>query len=241
MNPDKFDTEPGDHIPANVVHNYLSTVAEKYNISSRVQFRSKVVSARPDRSEGWQLNVESDKGSQTISCKKLIVATGITSVPRIPDIRGSEDFRGRIISYKDLSDEKKYRILSDPSVKTVTVIGGSKAGHDAAYWSAVAGKQVNWIIPCSGNGVAWMTAPSTRFLGRDLVVETLATTRLFSLFSPCIFGDSDGFFWSRRFLHQTKLGRWMVKAFWSHLGSCILEATGVNRGNDLKQVKPDFE
>ncbi|KAB8271469.1 hypothetical protein BDV30DRAFT_240444 [Aspergillus minisclerotigenes] len=241
MNPDEFDVEPGDHIPANVVHNYLSTVAEKYNILSRVQFRSKVVSARPDESEGWQLSVESDKGSQVVLCKKLIVATGITSVPRIPDICGSEDFRGRIVSYKDLSDEKKYNIISDPSVRTVAVIGGSKAGHDAAYWSATAGKQVNWIVPCSGNGVAWMTAPSTQFLGRKLIVETLATTRLFSLFSPCIWGNSDGFFWARWLLHQTRLGRWIVKAFWRHLGTCILEATGVNRCKDLKQVKPDFE
>lgn len=247
---EKFGVLPGAHIPGHKVQQYLQCVTEKFDLLRRTRFGVKVLSATPipaGSGEGWSLRtisyeVDDDHCRECIvRCKKLVVATGLTSTPRTTDIAGSDAFLGDIIGYQDLSDPTKSKFLHCSSTRTVTVIGGSKSGHDAVYWSCLAGKKVQWVVPRSGNGIAWMTAACTRLMRRNLVVETLATTRVFSWFSPCIFGDGDGFTWPRWLLHSTKLGRWLVRRFWRALGDSISASSGIERSEVTAKAKPDYE
>ncbi|KAF3920265.1 hypothetical protein AA313_de0208425 [Arthrobotrys entomopaga] len=237
----EFGVQAGQHIPGQVVQKYLQRVADKFGIASRLRFRTKVVSATPDANGGWLLETEGPTGAHSISCAKLILATGVTSAPKILRIPGSEVFKGPLVGYKELSDPEKSIFITDPSIETVTVIGGSKSGHDAVFWSARAGKKVNWVVQRSGYGVFWMTCANTRFFGQKFIVERMATTRLFSLFSPCIWGDADGYSWPRWFLHRTWLGQLLVGLFWNIMGASILAATKLDLPGRTEKARPDFD
>ncbi|KAK5991484.1 FAD-dependent monooxygenase DEP4-like protein [Cladobotryum mycophilum] len=239
---EEFGVQPGQHIPAHVVQKYLQPVTERFDLVSRIRFGVKVISAAAEEgSRGWLLRTESAAGIETISCTKLIVATGVTSIPRIPDIPGSDEFQGPVIAYKDLTQVDKSAFIKGASLETVTVIGGSKSAHDAVYWSAIAGEKVNWVVPRSGNGVAWMTTSPTYLLSQQVIIESLATTRLCSLFSPCIWGQADGYRWPRWFLHETRVGRCLVGFFWRTLGASVLASTGLHLPKGTELAKPDFD
>ena len=53
------------------------------------------------------------------------------------------------------------------------------------------------------------------------------TTRFFTLFSPCVWGDADGFGVVRRILHETVWGRWVVDKFWETLSGDTIKQSGL--------------
>ena len=83
-------------------------------------------------------------------------------------------------------------------------------------------------------------ANPTHFLGREIQVERLVTTRLFSLFSPCVWGTADTYVCSRWFLHGTYLGGLVVRLFWFLLNYAILASIGLFT-KELESAKPGFE
>ncbi|KAK6352253.1 hypothetical protein TWF730_009084 [Orbilia blumenaviensis] len=237
----EFDVQPGKHIDAPVVQKYLQRNAERFGLISRISFGVKVISAKPTLNSGWLLEIKGPDGFQSISCSKLIMATGITSIPRYSDISGRREFTGPIVGYRDLANAESSAFIKDAKSKTITVVGGSKSAHDSVYWNAKAGKKVNWVVQRKGSGVFWMTSPHTRFLGQEVQVEAMATTRAFSFFSPCVWGNADGYGLIRWFLHQTIFGRFIVNLFWYLLGALILDSTGVKRCESTRKALPDFE
>ena len=52
-------------------------------------------------------------------------------------------------------------------------------------------------------------------------------------------GDADGFGYVRSFLHGTRLGRWIVKAFWSRIGSDLIAQTHITEHKETTKLKPD--
>ncbi|KAM3415975.1 hypothetical protein BST61_g9464 [Cercospora zeina] len=240
LSTEEFGVQAGEHIPGHVVQRYLARVAEVFNLQSRIRFHVRVLSAEPQTGGGWLLRGQAYDGPQEFLCDKLIIATGVTSIPSSVKIEDRDKFRGTVIEYKDLSKPEGSSLLKDPAIDTVTVIGGSKSGHDAVFWSAAAGKRVHWIVQQSGHGIAWMTSVSGKFLGRKLQVERMATTRCFSLFSPCIWGNADGHTWIRWLLHKTRPGRQVVQSFWGALGKMILSSTGLDVPGNIETAKPDF-
>ena len=72
---------------------YLNFVADKFDLRRHMQFDAKVEAARFDEAGGfWRLTVGDGR---TLTCRFLIMALGLLSMPTLPRIEGMADFTGR--------------------------------------------------------------------------------------------------------------------------------------------------
>ncbi|KAL8814190.1 MAG: hypothetical protein Q9223_006566 [Gallowayella weberi] len=251
----------GEHIPGDVVHEYLVKYAEKHDLIRRLHLRCKVTTGEHlggrggGEKGGWKLTViptdgdsripkvtdlDSTKQDSTtiITTSKLIVATGMTSTPMPISLPGASTFSPPLMNFHDFR-RNATQLLDDPKIKHVAVYGGAKSAYDTVYAFASRAKKVTWIIRASGHGPVYM-APSHIQMGPMKVwTEPLVSTRLLTLFSPCIWGESDGFGSIRRWLHGTKAGRFIVKQFWKKLGGDVVTQTGLrSKGPEVAKLVP---
>ena len=251
---DSLGVKKGEHIPGKCIHEYLEQYARKFDLERRIHFHTKVNVAEKIQT-GWNLQLEnviskdhiSNRGNKAalplpalwnISCAKLIIATGLTSVSNPINIKGVENFTGPVVNFSDYAREAS-KIYEDDAIKNVTVMGSGKSAYDCVYQMAAHGKTVNWIIRASGHGTCYM-GPTYIYLGPfRCVLEKLLTTRIFTFFSPLIWGDADGFGSVRSLLHGTTLGRWVVDRFWDKLGSDLVDQTHIANHPETKKLIPD--
>ena len=196
---------------------YLTDYAKHFDIFRRIQFHVSVsqIKKLEDRWRISAMKAETDGSvkDQIYECKKLIMCNGLASTPRDISIPGQENFDRPLFNHGGLKD-KAPAVAKDPEVKTVTVIGASKIGYDAVHLFASHGKKVEWIVRESGGGGVWMSPPWIPLGPWTVMLEHVVTTRFFTWFSPCIWGEFDGFRWIRSMLHGTRLGRLLVHNFW---------------------------
>lgn len=236
MTEQAFGVKPGEHIPGHVIQKYMEKYAEHFGFTDRIRLETYVRSAehRPDGT--WLLTTTSQKDNnaeQTIVARKLIVATGITSQAYLPSFQGQEDFGAPLFHCRDLLEHESEVLHSG---KKAAVFGGTKSAWDAVYACATSGMQVDWVIRESGHGPIWMAPPYVTPLKKWL--EKLVTTRFLTWFSPCIWGDADGFNGVRSFLHGTWVGRKMVDSFWSTLANDVVQLNGYDEHPEVKKLKP---
>jgi cation diffusion facilitator CzcD-associated flavoprotein CzcO len=240
MATEEFGVKPGEHIPGEIVHKYLSKYAEKFNIIDHIRYNSRVEVAEHQEKGGWILTVREDAGQATntvvekkVLVKKLIVATGLTSEPFLPHIEGQESFRAPLFHSKDL--QQHVNISPGPGTRA-TVFGATKSGWDAVYAYATQGIPVDWVIRQSGHGPAWMAPPYVTPLKKWL--EKLVHTRLLTWFSPCIWSGAGGYSGIRWFLHGTAIGRALTNAFWSILGNDVITLNKFDSHPEMAKLKP---
>ena len=145
MDTETFGVKQWEHIPGEVVQDYLFKYAEKFGISDKIRYQSSVLTAEhQDGPEGgWVLTVRSKSDESKLVAKKLVVATGLTSDPFLPHFEGQEDFEtSRIFHSKDFWYHKD----SIDTAKRVTVFGGTKSAWDAVYAYGSKGVKVDWVI-----------------------------------------------------------------------------------------------
>ncbi|KAI1817240.1 FAD/NAD(P)-binding domain-containing protein [Poronia punctata] len=238
MSPDKFGVKPGQHIPAETIHRYLKAYAEHNNIDQLIHLNTKVVTAEHQDvgTGGWVLTLANSDQAQgetrKVFAHRLILATGLTSEPLLPRFEGHEVFGGRIFH------TKYFKQNSDTldTAKAVTVFGASKSSWDAVYAYATSGVKVNWVIRSSGRGPCWMAPPFVTPLKKW--IEKLAHLRPLTWFSPCIWGDVDGYSRIRKFYHGTAVGRCIVDGFWKALGGDVLTLNKYDEHPDTAKLKP---
>jgi cyclohexanone monooxygenase len=103
---------------------YARHVAERFDLRRDIQFNTKVSSAEfDDGANAWTLRTED---GEAFTSKFCILATGVLSAPKIPDLPGLEDFRGIVLNTSDWPEE-----LVDFTGKTVAVIGTGSSGIQA--------------------------------------------------------------------------------------------------------------
>lgn len=124
----------------------------------------------------WSVKFDQKGSEKEFMTKKIIVASGQTSVPNMPNLKGEDSFQGPI--YHSLDFGRSWKSLSAPELKKVVILGGSKSAADMAYQFAKAGKEVSWIIRKAGKGPALFIAPQA--LGPYKNVSEMARTRLFA-------------------------------------------------------------
>ncbi|HTR60943.1 MAG TPA: NAD(P)/FAD-dependent oxidoreductase, partial [Candidatus Binataceae bacterium] len=72
---------------------YLNYVADKFDLRKYMQFHCKVESAHFDEtSDVWRLKI--DDGRE-LTCRFLVMAVGLLSIPTPPRIKGMENFKGQ--------------------------------------------------------------------------------------------------------------------------------------------------
>lgn len=222
MTPEVFGVQPGEHIPGHVVQQYMEKYAEHFGFTDRIRLETSVQSAEHRLDETWLLSTKTATEEKNIVAKKLIVATGITSQAYLPSFQGQETFEAPLVHCRDMLAHEE--TLFHGKGERMTVFGGTKSAWDAVYAGATSGKQVDWVIRESGHGPTWMAPPYVTPLKKWL--EKLVTTRLLTWFSPCIWGDADGFANVRSFLHGTWLGRKIVDGFWTVLANDVVQLNG---------------
>ncbi|KAG9255629.1 uncharacterized protein F5Z01DRAFT_721474 [Emericellopsis atlantica] len=229
-----FGVQTREHIPGGVLNAYLKAYAAKFGIDTLIRANSKVTVAEHQETAegGWVLTVASGQQETTVFARRLIIASGLTSEAFLPHFDGEETFGGRIFHGRDFLQNKD----TIQEGKSVTVYGGTKFAWDAVYAYASAGAKVNWVIRSSGHGPCWMAPPFVTPFKKW--IEALANVRFLSWFSPCIWGDVDGYGRIRRFLHGTAFGRALVDGFWHVLGGDVLALNKYDAHPKTAKLKP---
>lgn len=222
-----YDLFPGDD-----VFTYLDDFSQLKRfvgktIKERVKFASTVKTIQKGKNT-WILQTESDV---KYTCRKLIMAVGVTSTPRIPNFI-NHDFQPPIIHTKELASKSPF--LHSTSVQDVVLLGGSKSAFDAAQMLTKAGKRVQWIIRVHGQGPALLAAPDAPPpLSNSHEIISLG---LISAMNPCIFQPMNA--WTR-FFHQSRAGIWITATMWKMVNSLWLSPAKYDRSDNFKKLRPD--
>jgi len=243
MPTEKYGVREEEHIPGIVLHRYMTDYAAHFDLTRRIQLRTEVVSAEKIEGQGWKVTTlktlkDGKKQEQVWECEKLVIGTGLTSSPKSVATKGQESFGKPVLHHGELTLQGP-DIVKNPEMQTIAVLGGSKTAYDAVHLFASSGKKVEWIIRKSGHGPTWM-APAHVYLGpMRCWLEKLTTTRVLTWFSPCIWGDADGYSKVRHFLHGTSAGRFIVDKFWGKLRSDIVNTNGYRKDPKMAGLEPN--
>ncbi|KAK8071288.1 hypothetical protein PG997_011491 [Apiospora hydei] len=210
MDPETFGVKPGEHIPGAVLHDYLTKYAEKFDILQKIRYSHKVLTAehRQGPEGGWILSTQDASGTDSKVAAKKLVVA--TGLTSQPFL---PKFNGQEMFDVPLFHSKDFLTHAGTieTAKSVTVFGGTKSSWDAVYEYATNGVHVDWVI-------------------RD--------TRLLTWFSPCVWGDADGYVKTRRFLHGTPFGRFIVNTFWGILGNDVITRNKYDSHPEMQKLKP---
>ncbi|KAI1385183.1 FAD/NAD(P)-binding domain-containing protein [Hypoxylon trugodes] len=235
MDTPTFGVKTGEHMPGEVINNYLKAYAARFGITNMIRLNTKVlVAEHQDTVEGgWMLTV-APPGQPPIKvfARRAIFATGLTSEPFLPHFAGQETFGGRIFH------GKQFKQNSDTleTAKRVTIFGATKFAWDAVYAYATAGVKVDWVIRSSGHGPCWISPSYVTPLKKW--IEKLANVRFLTWFSPCVWGDIDGYGGIRGFYHGTAFGRSIVNSFWKVLGGDVINLNAYDSHPKTAKLKP---
>lgn len=237
---DRFGVAPGQHIPGETMNAYLCAYANHFDLTKRIRFNTRVIEVRRLEDEnGWSLKTENPEiGISILECRKLVMATGILSVPHLPDLKGIGEFDGPIIHSSELGPMSG-ALVESPDVRTIAVLGGGKSAYDAVYLAASTGHKVQWIIRRSGRGPAWVFPPHTYLGPFKAWRERLITRRIFSFMSPWILPDHSGFSWLRGFLHFTTVGKFISTKFWELMHADTLKDCGYRTDPKFSILEPE--
>ncbi|KAI6784004.1 uncharacterized protein J7T54_004550 [Emericellopsis cladophorae] len=204
-----FGVAPREHIPGGVLNAYLKAYAARFGIDTLIRANSKVTAAEhQETAEGGWVLTVSNDQQETTVFARRLIVASGLTSEAFLPHFDGQETFGGRIFHGRDFLQNKDTIQEG---KSVTVYGGSKFAWDAVYAYASAGTKVNWVI---------------RYV------------RFLSWFSPCIWGDVDGFGHIRRFLHGTAFGRALVDGFWRVLGGDVLALNKYDAHPKTAKLKP---
>lgn len=180
------------------------------SLRDRILFNFKVDSIRKLERKWIISGSDSARAPKRLCTAKVIVASGLTSAPNLPNYPGKDVFNGTILHQQDFGQSS---VLSSSGVKDVTVLGGAKSATDMVYTSVKAGKSVSWIIRASGTGPGFFSSVTSNVNSRGSYrnAHEIASTKMAATLTPTFFADN----WWTKFLHGTRLGRSLVHELWT--------------------------
>ncbi len=117
---------------------YLSDVADSFGVTERIEFGTNVVAGRWDAERArWCVELETEAGRSTRTCRVLVSAIGQLNEPVVPDLPGIERFRGRAFHSSHWPDDL------DVAGLRVAVVGS--------------GASANQIVPAIADEVGHLT------------------------------------------------------------------------------------
>ena len=157
-----------DTFEAKYVTQYLESYVDSHiynheSLRSRIRLNSAVCKVEKLGSR-WILHIEGALRSK-LHCKKLAVASGLTSSPIMPDIPFRQESMAPMLHHRDFGLHSSTILSASSSYKNITILGGGKSAADMVYASMKAGKHVNWVIRKSGEGpgIFMNPAPTGRY------------------------------------------------------------------------------
>ncbi|KAL9042386.1 MAG: hypothetical protein Q9214_003795, partial [Letrouitia sp. 1 TL-2023] len=181
-----------------------------HNRSLRDRIRFKFTAKDVERyEESWQVRgiCASDGRHQIIQCSKLMIAVGLTTEPKMPDLLEQDSYQGMLLHQKDFGHAQ---VLSE-RVNRITVLGAGKSAADMVYQCAKSGKEVTWIIRESGTGPAAFI--DIKGHGRYKNASEIGHTRMMLPMMPSCFTNPTLL---SRFVQKTKLGQAIDRKIWDN-------------------------
>ncbi|KAI1101539.1 FAD/NAD(P)-binding domain-containing protein [Jackrogersella minutella] len=216
-------------VTGDMIHDYLQKYAEDHDLLRRIRFNTFVTDAK-QISDGWRLSFR-DTDDQ-VEAAKLMVATGVTSIPYLPKFKDS-DGKIPVIHSRDLG--ASFEKLQNDSIRDVIVVGAAKSAYDAVYLLIRMGKKVTWVIRKEGGGP--LAILPFRILNMVNTVA-FASTRLMTHLSPSILNTKGPAYW---LLQRTGLGRWCVGRFWDFLNYISGVHAGYGDGDHVEKLTPEID
>lgn len=185
-------------------HSYSEqTLRDRVQLSTEVQSVEKI---------GDKWNVVSEERDtllqHTFNTTKLIVASGLTSIPNMPSLPGRESFLGQVLHQDGFGSSN---VLTSSEVRNITVLGGGKSSGDMVYESVKAGKSVSWVLKATNTtGPGFFLSP--KGVGPYKNAFEIGMTRLAATFTPSVMNRGN---WWTRLLHCSKNGSRLMAGFWN--------------------------
>ncbi|CUS14354.1 unnamed protein product [Tuber aestivum] len=224
--------QESDFVPAEAIHRHIEEYAKEYGVYDCIKFNATVTKIRRAE-DGVRWIVWIDDGKDMLVADKLVIATGLTSNPMIPEI-STEKFEKVAFHTQDLGKKHDY-LLSD-AVETVTVYGGGKSAMDAVHMCTKAGKRVHWVIRTGQNGVP-PYFPG-KFLGKSS--SDITTARFGIMHHPSLVDTSS---WSYKFFHsgRNRIGYYLHWLYWSLISNVMLKRAGYLKSENMGKLKPELD
>ncbi|KAL9066454.1 MAG: hypothetical protein Q9157_007137, partial [Trypethelium eluteriae] len=154
-------------------------------------------------SSGWSISMVEPSGhtKQDIRASRLVVASGITSIPNMPNLPDQGVFKGLILHHKQFGSFSRSH-LDNPKIKRIVVLGAGKSSADMVYECIKKGKDVNWIIRADAQGPGLFIPPQGGERYRNSIEH--GATRLNACFGPSSFMPDS---WLLKLFHGSDYGR----------------------------------
>jgi cation diffusion facilitator CzcD-associated flavoprotein CzcO len=208
--------KPDLHPTGEQIMRYLSEAVRRLQLDIRLNHE--VLEAK-EAADGWLLRYRNQDGIHEESFEYMILAAGqYTDGKNIPHYRDEEQFKGKIITEREITS------LDDFNGKSVVVVGYGKSALDMTTLAAERSAQVHhvfrtpsWLIPEWILGTHFTYALFTRF-GNIMMTSWAQPTK------------------AERFLHN-KLA-FVISSFWNMIQSIVLfqmRGTGKGKGQAAQE------
>ncbi|KAL9634718.1 MAG: hypothetical protein Q9164_003924, partial [Protoblastenia rupestris] len=222
----KENLTPDRYIGGETINRYLNDFARDYDLVRRIRLRTHITKVEHLDQDGWRLIID---GAPAIRADRVVYATGVSSdmyVPQIP----KDNFHKPVIHSGQIGTSLES--LQGPDTQRATVVGAAKSSYDTVFLLIKSGKKVDWIIREDGSGPLAIMPP--RLMGVLNTVDVMATRALAS-FSPAILNTRGVWY---KCLHKTRVGRFMVKAFWRTVAGMAESHAGYHRNVNAAKLRP---
>ena len=163
--PRLYDTFPAKYVSQYIEDYVRNHVYLNRPLRDRIWLRTKVASMKRVTS-GWELDLMGPR-TQSIRCSKLLVASGMTSQPTLPDFPHHQDWTSPILHHRDFGIQSQAMLSATSPYKHITILGGGKSAADMVYAaiSTNPNLKVSWIVRSKGEGPGFFlhAAPSGRY------------------------------------------------------------------------------
>lgn len=212
---------------------YLETYVDHHShagksLRDRISFGIEVKGvAKTDK--GWTVTSRNlaTGAENTLHSTKLIIASGLTSIPHMPTLAGDNIFDGPIIHQETFGSSD---ILTSPTIKNITVLGGGKSSADMVYAAVKHGKVVTWVLQeTETTGPGFLLSPKGKGPYRNAF--EIGMTRVAGTFTPSFMNGQSLWTWM---LHSTKYGVKMVNAFWEGVNEEARKEAGFDNRKNLE-------
>jgi dimethylaniline monooxygenase (N-oxide forming) len=226
---------PARYISGRTIHNYLNDFARDQGLVERIQLDTKVVKverrlAAKNKAAGWRITTTRTGGAPALlDAAKLIVASGVTSEPYVPDFPRAR-FTKPIIHSSELGT--RLDALRAGTTQRAVVLGAAKSAYDTVFHLLKSGKRVDWVIREDGTGPLAIAPP--KLLGLFNSVDLMAT-RILGALSPAILQTEGFWYW---FLQRSTPGRAFTHVFWRNLSRVAENHADYNRTDNSRKLTP---
>ncbi|OAG06210.1 flavin-binding monooxygenase-like protein-like protein [Paraphaeosphaeria sporulosa] len=141
-------------------------------------------------------------GGRTFTAPKVLIASGLCSLAKMPSLPGKDRFGGAIVHTEDFGETN---IMAAPNITKLVVLGAGKSAADVVYEGAKSGKEVHWVIKTTGTGPSFFASGKGK--GPFKNAFEAAHTRFVATLGPSIFNRVN--IWTK-FVQRNWLGRWLV-------------------------------